>query len=291
MLEKVTDRIYYMSHSDETDRPALGIIVGDKCCMVIDAGNSPRHAKDFLKEIKEMGFPEVKYLVITHHHWDHVFGINEWEAVSIASQKTYEYMKTYCNLKYDDISLEEAKMNHIFKDFSINCLKQEIEHMDALKLNNFDISYCGEMTIDLGNVTCIIREIPSPHTEDSTIVYVPEEKSLFLGDCVYGYNSQGFNYYDRELMEQVIRLIEAYDAEHYLCSHESICSRDEMISYFNQLRMGAEMTKGCNNLEKSIAKYKNAYQSEPNDEDLYFIKSFGTGEGWGRSGDMKQEIF
>lgn len=62
MLEKITDRIYYYMNNDETERPALGLVCGNDCYLVIDAGNSPKHAKELKKEIESMNLPPVKYL-------------------------------------------------------------------------------------------------------------------------------------------------------------------------------------------------------------------------------------
>ena len=289
MLEKVTDRIYYYMHNDDTDRPALGLVRGDNACLIIDAGNSPKHARELKKEIELMNIPDVKYLVVTHHHWDHTFGLNEWNIVTIANQNTYEYMKTYCLLKYDDPSLEEAKKNKIFKNLA--GIKEEIDQREAFRPQNCTLSFTGEIKIDLGGITCYLRQIVSPHTDDSTIVYVPEEKSLFLGDCCYGYTSQGYNYYNRALTRQMIDTIEQYDAEYYLCSHETICTKEEMESYFKQLRTGDIITESCNNLDEAIIKFRKIYDAEPSDEDIFFIKSFGAGEDWGREADLRPEIF
>lgn len=291
MLEKVSDRIYYLMNDDETDRPVLGLVKGVDCCLIVDSGNSPRHANEFRTQIEALGFPDIKYLILTHHHWDHTFGIKEWNTTTIANPNTYEYMKTYCDLKYDDVSLEEAKKNIIFKDFSVKCIKSEIEDRELFHPTNCNFIFNGELTINLGGVTCIIRQIPSPHTDDSTIVYIPEEKTLFLGDCIYGYTSQGYNYYNRELVYQMINSIEQYDVEYYLCSHESICTREEMVSFFNQLRMGAKITENSGNMNEAIIEFKKMYHTEPTEDDLFFIKSFGVGETWGRSGEFKPEIF
>lgn len=291
MLEKVTDRIYYMMHDDENDRPALGVVVGDNCCLIVDSGNSPKHAEDLKKELNSMNLPEVKYLVITHHHWDHTFGLGEWDVTTIANQRTYEYMKTYCGLSYDDQALEEAKGKQIFKDFSIKCIKKEIENLEAFQPQNCNLSFEGELRIDLGGIICYIRQIPSPHTDDSTIVYVPDEQAIFLGDCLYGYNSKGYNYYNRELVRQMIDTLEQYTAKYYLCSHESICTREEISDFWQQLHMGADITKYSDSLEAAIAEYQRVYGSEPKEDELFFIKSFGVGDGWGRTGELKPEIF
>jgi hypothetical protein len=65
-----------------------------------------------------------------------------------------------------------------------------------------------------------------------------------------------------------------YDAEYYLCSHESICTRDEIISYWNQINMGAEITSGCNQKDEAILKFQSKYGKIPNREEMFFIESF-----------------
>ena len=54
MLKKISERIYYMPHEDKTDRPVLGLICGDKYSLIVDAGNSPNHAMEFLLNIAEL---------------------------------------------------------------------------------------------------------------------------------------------------------------------------------------------------------------------------------------------
>ena len=46
-----------------------------------------------------------------------------------------------------------------------------------------DIVFEGDMTIDLGGCTVKILQTKAPHTDDSTLVYVCEDKTLFLGDA------------------------------------------------------------------------------------------------------------
>ena len=106
MLEKLTPSVYYMPHYSETDRPTLGLICGDRYSLVIDAGNSPAHATDFLREVESMNVSPIMGVVITHWHWDHVFGIKTMNLVTISHEETKKiiaYMKT---LKWDDMSLD-----------------------------------------------------------------------------------------------------------------------------------------------------------------------------------------
>ncbi|MFS0749975.1 MBL fold metallo-hydrolase [Oceanobacillus sp. 1P07AA] len=61
--------------------------------LIIDSGNSPQHAQDFLTEIETLNVPPVKYVVITHAHWDHFLGMNEFDAAVIVNRKTNERTK------------------------------------------------------------------------------------------------------------------------------------------------------------------------------------------------------
>ncbi|HAK42137.1 MAG TPA: hypothetical protein DCM59_04740 [Clostridium sp.] len=38
-----------------------------------DAGNSPTHADSLLSKLEKMKFPPIKYVVMSHYHWDHIF--------------------------------------------------------------------------------------------------------------------------------------------------------------------------------------------------------------------------
>ncbi|HAK42139.1 MAG TPA: hypothetical protein DCM59_04750 [Clostridium sp.] len=67
--------------------------------------------------------------------------------------------------------------------------------------------------------------------------------------------------------------VNVYEADYYLCSHESICTKEEMRWYFNQLKMGLNITKECNSSEDTIRKFKEYYNREPSNNDLFFLQS------------------
>ena len=49
-----------------------------------------------------------------------------------------------------------------------------------------DLTYEGKMEIDTGNCAIRVFQACSPHTDDSTLIEVPGEKVLFLGDAIGG---------------------------------------------------------------------------------------------------------
>ena len=42
--------------------------------------------------------------------------------------------------------------------------------------------YSGELTLDLGGCTVKVIQCEAPHTDDSTLVHIENDKILFTGD-------------------------------------------------------------------------------------------------------------
>ena len=72
---KATDRIYYFSGEQETDRPFLYYIKGRDYSVAIDAGQSKEHVEQFYAALQKESLPLPNYTILTHWHWDHTFGI------------------------------------------------------------------------------------------------------------------------------------------------------------------------------------------------------------------------
>ncbi len=49
-----------------------------------------------------------------------------------------------------------------------------------------DIVFDGNLSLDLGGCTVNLLQTEAPHTDDSTLVFIPEEKVLFIGDSACG---------------------------------------------------------------------------------------------------------
>ena len=107
MLNKLSKRIYYMSNQDSKERPSLGLVSGDQYSLIVDAGNSMQHAKDFLQEIATLDIPPVNFFFFFHAHWDHFLGMNEFNAIVVVNSQTNQILNDWQSFSYDDHSLEE----------------------------------------------------------------------------------------------------------------------------------------------------------------------------------------
>lgn len=273
MLNKYSDAIYYMANEDKNDRPTLGLVCGEKYSLVIDCGNSTQHAKDFLLEIKKLNIPPVKYVVITHAHWDHFLGMNEFDATVIVNSQTNDLLKVWQNYSFDDNSLQTYAQNKLMNEKCIEIIQTEIPNRNDFKLNSPHIIFEKSLTLDLGNKICQFEKINSTHSEDATIVYIPDEKVLFLGDCVYGTTKKSLFHYNQSLLLPMIEDIQKYDAEAFILGHESICDLEEMTTFWRELKT-ASLAVTSSSLEDALKVFKQKNNRDPIGDELFFIKAF-----------------
>ncbi|MGD6993112.1 MBL fold metallo-hydrolase [Sutcliffiella horikoshii] len=235
MLNKVTQAVYYLSNDDSKERPTLGLVCGDKFSLVIDSGNSVQHAQDFLKEIEALNVPPVEYLVVTHGHWDHILGMTEFGATIIVNSLTNQLLEEWQNYSFDDDSLHQYVESNKMSFKCMEIIKNEIPFRDSFRLNSADIIFEKSLTIDLGNKVCVLETIIGTHSDDSTILYVPDDKVLFLGDSVYGTTTNSLFHYNQSQLLPMIEEIQKYDATSFILGHESRCDAEEMSLYWKEL--------------------------------------------------------
>ncbi len=228
MLIKITDKIHIMPPFNETDRPALGLVCGNRYSLAIDSGISPKHAAEFMEDSRRLGVSPLKYLILTHHHYDHVLGSCEMNLLTITHEKIEEELKRMRSYRWDDSSLAQNVELGIFPEFGAECIKAENEDRENLRIREVDLTFSKSMMIDLGGITCDIRVIDNCHVDGSVTIYIPEEKVLFLGDCIYGKRYNGIYGYHKETYERLKETISSYDAEYYIISHEEVQDKKMM---------------------------------------------------------------
>jgi len=274
MLNKISESIYYMPNQNDKERPTLGLVCGDKYSLVIDSGNSVQHARDFLHDIGKLKVPPIKYLAITHAHWDHILGMNEFEAAAIiVNTRTNQIIQDWRSFSFDDHSLQEYADAKKMTSQCVETIISEIPGRDTFRLASPDIIFEGSLRLDLGNKVCVLETIRSTHTDDSTIVYIPDEKVLFLGDSAYGTTKNSLYHFKQALLLPMIEDIRTYDATHFLLGHESICDVEEMDMYWKELISTSNVVKSTS-MERAVEAFEMEHNRKPNENELFFLKAF-----------------
>lgn len=277
MLNKLTNNVYYMPHYSETDRPALGLVFGDNFSVLIDSGNSPAHANDFLDSIENMDIPPVKFVIITHWHWDHVFGIKTMDLLTISHEDTKKQIDYMTTLKWDDASIDKRVKTGEEIEFCRDMIQREMPTRDGLELRSPDITFNGNMEIDLGGKTCVIEHVGGVHAQDSVIAYIPEDKIMFLADCLYEDFYSGDYSYDQQELIILLDKIKKYDVNYYVLGHQPPKTHNEMWNFLDDLTHIGEIVGAEVNLDKVVTQFKDIRGVDPSNDQLEHIGHFVSG--------------
>lgn len=277
-LKKITDRFWYQTPVSETDRPILGAVIGDKMTLMIDAGNSEAHASYFLSELEKHHIPAPSMAVLTHWHWDHIFGLPALDMLSIASSLSKTEMERLKPFQWTDEALDERVRSGVEIEFCASAIKKEFGSDRDIKIKLPDITFEKRLEIDLGGVTCQLQHVGGDHSADSVVVYINEEKILFLGDAIYAnlYSSK-WNFTAGRMLK-LLDSIEKFDADTYILSHWKALSRAEYMQEAELLRKAAQLTMQLNGEKAEIKKAYRAYKNrELNENELEVIEYFVNG--------------
>jgi len=148
----------------------IGFIVGDDSVIVIDTGGSLAVGKNLYKKMREITGLPVKYIVHTHIHPDHVFGVKAFEQEN-AQLVGHERLANavvqrgdfYTQRLLDIIGDAAQGSKTILPDLTVN---------DSLE-------------IDLGNRIVTVSAFPTAHTDNDLIVFDQKTQTLWTGDLLF----------------------------------------------------------------------------------------------------------
>lgn len=233
-LKQLTNRIWYTTPEQATDRPVLGYVKGDRCSIAIDAGNSKKHVEEFHALLKEQGLTEAEWVAITHWHWDHTFGMHAVDGRTIAGTKTNEELKKVMKWQWSEEAMEDRLARGEDIEMCDTCIRVEYPDRSIIRVETADVVFDSTLSIDLGGITCTLMQVDSPHSDDAVLVYIPEERTLFVGDA-YG---EDFYYnngrYDKQKLQAFIQLLETIDFEWCVVGHEAPYTRERLFAYLQK---------------------------------------------------------
>ena len=152
--------------------PNTGIVIGDDAVMVIDTQATPVMAQDVIRRIREVTDKPIKYVVLSHYHAVRVLGASAYEPQHIiASQDTY------------DLIVERGEQDKASEIGRFPRLFRNVESVPA-GLTWPSITFTGKMTLWLGKLEVQLLQLGRGHTKGDTVVWLPQERTLFSGDLV-----------------------------------------------------------------------------------------------------------
>lgn len=277
-LQKLSNRLFYLPPYQKTDRPILAAIVGNEQTLLIDAGNSSNHARQFKEQLTSYHI-DGDILALTHWHWDHVFGLREMDMPSIANVITNDKITQLQEFSWEDKELDERVEAGIEIPFCADAIKLELGSNREVIIPNPSIIFERRIILNLGGVTCIIEHVGGDHSSDSNLIYISEEKALFLGDCLYANMYAEKWHYTIEKMCKLLEKIESYDADIYFLSHHPApLTKDEFDRFALLLKTSASLTKKHNGELNAVAAEMSSHLGrELTEDDLEIVRYFVNG--------------
>ncbi|BAK17908.1 Zn-dependent hydrolase, including glyoxylase [Solibacillus silvestris StLB046] len=278
-IHKIGKSFWYITSVSLTDRPILGMVVGSKKTLMIDAGNSEEHMHYFLNELQKREVPNPDLVVLTHWHWDHIFGLSALpDTVSIASKETEREMEKLIPFSWSDEAIDARVNEGVEIEFCAKAIKEEYTNHRNIKITLPDITIEKRAEINLGDVTCIVQQVGGDHAADSVIVYIKEEKILFLGDCIYPRMYAEKVHYTISETLRLLDVLETFDAETFIPSHQQPISKEAFDKEVVMLRTIAKYTEVCKgDLPTIVKEYENYVKRELTEDELETISHFADG--------------
>jgi glyoxylase-like metal-dependent hydrolase (beta-lactamase superfamily II) len=151
--------------------PNTGIIVGDDCCMVIDAQATPLMAQDVIARVRAVTDKPIKYVLLSHYHAVRVLGASAYGASEIIAHEATRQL--IVERGAEDMASEIGRFPRLFRG------QESIPGLTWPTL-----TFTGALTLWLGKRRVEISHPGRGHTAGDTIAWVPDAGVMFSGDLV-----------------------------------------------------------------------------------------------------------
>ena len=213
-LNEVTPGVYFRPGNMERGQCNGGYIVCDDYVLAVDAPN-PEASAEMLDEIKELSDKPVRFLIITHGHWDHDGGIDVF---------TEKGITVICNEK----------------------LRQQYAE------NNKSGSYIGvadRLTLTDNGKTIEFFTTGTVHSATDLFTYLPEAGVIFTGDSVVNQHRPWMGECDIQNWIDTLRTLDQLDIKTVCTGHGPVAGPEvlgKLAGYFVNLRdeVGYQIAQG-----------------------------------------------
>ncbi|MEH0982625.1 MBL fold metallo-hydrolase [Micromonospora sp. CPCC 205556] len=184
-FHQLAGRVWIFPGDPEPDnvQPAVALITDERGSVLVDAGHSPGHAREIRAALTISGLPEPRWLVYTHHHWDHVWGACAWPGVEIVGHVAGErLLRDEAARPWSHRYLREQVRANPRLGPSFRARALAMDSWDDFTVLPPTRTFTDELTLPTG---VRLRHVGGGHAPDSTVVLVPDSAVMLLGDCFY----------------------------------------------------------------------------------------------------------
>lgn len=277
-LQKISDHVYWMPPA-KPDRPSLCAVVGSDRVVMLDAGASSAHARAFLDELNVLGIAYPESVVLTHWHWDHVFGAAEIGVTIIGQELTAKKLRELSKRDWSDAGLEQQIAMGLETQVGAENIKAELPAPRTIHVAQPSTVFCDSFELDLGGVTCQVEHVGGDHARDSSVIFIQPDRVLFLGDCLSGTFYSPKPYYTIQRLIPLLNKIQGFDAAFYVEGHQSIVStRANFHEQILKMRTSIQVVEAIGpDEDKAFAAIESQTGKQPDEDEAYYLRALITG--------------
>ena len=199
-----------------------GLIVGEDSLLVIDSLGAPLHAKNFIREIRQVE-PNKRFgrMMITHHHGDHVMGLPFFPPMEIVAHE-------YCR---------QAMMALTFPSPTWDKREGWAEGGEPRKILAPVTTFNDHTTYYYGNTEVRFITMAPAHTYGDVVAYLPQYKILFAGDIAFHWVTPFLNNGHATKWVEYVNQILAMDVDVIVPGHGPIAGKREIAAMADYLTM------------------------------------------------------
>jgi glyoxylase-like metal-dependent hydrolase (beta-lactamase superfamily II) len=186
-LIQVARNVWIFPRDEDPNKvqPNVGVIVAGGHTVLVDGGNSPRHARRILLALDDVNAPAVSHVIYTHSHWDHVFGAMVFGAPAIAHELCRRQLAETAAKPWSHAFIQEEIQRTPAREIGLRALGRAIEDWRNFRIVLPELVLSKLLCVYLGDMTIEIEHVGGQHAPDSVVVRLPEAGVMFTSDCYY----------------------------------------------------------------------------------------------------------
>jgi glyoxylase-like metal-dependent hydrolase (beta-lactamase superfamily II) len=168
---KVSEHVFVIPDGRVNLVPNIGMIVGSRGTLVVDAGMGPRNGETVMRELAKVSKNSELYFTTTHFHPEHMTGVQAFPANTIVIRP---------EAQQEEVERKQPEFIHNFsqRTADLKALLADVKPRPP------DILFDREVKLDLGGISVRLLWLGPSHTRGDNFIYVEEDGVLFTGDTV-----------------------------------------------------------------------------------------------------------
>ncbi len=246
----LSPRLVVLSLGGETMRTSWGVnctaLATAAGTVVVDPMIAPAHARLVEEALRRRGFPQIRHVVVTHHHTDHAVGAG-WLAGRGATVVAHAACAREMAGQHPSILAARRRHPELAALFA-----DAAPYVPA-------VAFEERHVLELGDARVEIRHLGPGHTPGDAVVLFPEEEAVACGDLVFaGFH---FNYEEADASALPRRLDElaALPASRFVPGHGPVGGRELVAAQARYHAEAARLVRGAASPEAARAAIEAAF--------------------------------